>query len=508
MDTNTLLVKCITLLYRETQIENNTDFSSALVQSILSGLTIDNSEIGIASRRTVSVGLKDIAESMSRKMAINGFELSLLLQQLQIATQGLEHIYTACAQGIEPELSQTSIKRTVTSLKLTLSDYLRDRKIGEILKKASRDYNFNRHLIEDVPTYLAKLTTDLAKLSTKTTTKDLGITRTLDFSSDEGALQIFNDVANSASTEMAYSTGFVELDEALHGGPRPGDQVVVSALQHNYKTGFTLSVFAGMAIYNKPKCKDPNKKPLLWRGSAEDPIRNNAQFLYQLLKYEETGMSVDVSMISVSDMKDYVVRRMTATGFSVIIDEINPLEWDYQRLFNRISELEAQGYYIECACLDYYAKIPTTGCGNGVAGDDMLDMFVKAKAFFSSKDIMFLTPHQLNTKALEVLQVTPQDQFLPRIKGAGFYEKTKGLARIFDIGILIHKCEMPDADYLHVIIEKHRLPTVVDAKYKSFFLPFPKNKMPIPFNIGKPDHKVLRKIPKQFASPDDSFFGI
>lgn len=96
------------------------------------------------------------------------------------------------------------------------------------------------------------------------------------------------------------------------------------------------------------------------------------------------------------------------------------------------------------------------------------------------------------------------------IKGGGFFERAKGLDRIYDVGIIIHKVGNGDKDYLHVVIDKHRLPTIVDSSLKSFFLPFPKCGAPIPANINIENHKILRKIPKSFASDagQDNFFSV
>ena len=66
MDSNIILVKCITLLYRESQIENNTDFSSELIKTVISKMGITDTDIGVMSRRSVAVGLKDLALEMCR----------------------------------------------------------------------------------------------------------------------------------------------------------------------------------------------------------------------------------------------------------------------------------------------------------------------------------------------------------------------------------------------------------------------------------------------------------
>lgn len=121
--------------------------------------------------------------------------------------------------------------------------------------------------------------------------------------------------------------------------------------------------------------------------------------------------------------------------------------------------------------------------------------------------ILFITPHQLSTDAKRLLQNTPQEQFLHAIKGGGFFEKTKGLDRIYDIGILISKVDRSNDSFLHVVIDKHRFPTIVDSSLKSFYLAFPSNGMPIPSNIEISDYKINRKIPKQQNSSGSDFFS-
>lgn len=507
MDSNIILVKCITLLYRESQIENNTDFSSELIKTVISKMGITDTDIGVMSRRSVAVGLKDLALEMCRNPESKVYELSEFLQQLRLLTNGDQNIYTALAQGIENELTPPVLKRTITNLRKTIGDYFREQKIGELLKRASRDFNFARQNIADIQLYVQTLISELTVVSSKTTAKDPGILKTMDFTDESSMRQVFSDVVASNTDDLPFTMGWKELNMALQGGPRPGDTVVIGALQHNYKTGLSLSMFAHTACHNKPKSKDPAKKPLIYRITAEDPLRNNAQFLYQLLKYEETGIAVDIKDISVDDMISYVKQRLSVNGYHVIIDEVNPLHWTYQSIFNRITELESQGYVVEVLSIDYLSKFPTTGCVQGAMGDDLMDLFVKLRSYCSANGILFMTPHQLSTEAKRLLQTVPAEQFLHHIKGGGFFEKSKGLDRIYDIGILAHKVEASSGDYLHVIIDKHRFPSVIDSSLKSFYLRFPSCKAPIPSNLHNEDYKILRKVPKSTVSADDSFFA-
>lgn len=508
MDPNIILVKCITLLYRESQLENTADRSGELVKTVVGRIQIADIDIGITTRRSAAIGLKELALEMSRNPETKSYEQADFLQQIRLLTNGDQNLYTALAQGIESELSTPVLKRTVTNLRKAIGDYFREQKIGEIFKRASRDFNFARQNIQDIHLYVQNVINELNVTSAKATAKDPGIVKTMDFTDEQSMERVFNDVAASNTDDLPFVIGFKELNMALQGGPRPGDTMVIGALQHNYKTGISLSLFAHIATFNKPKCKDPTKKPLIYRVSLEDPLRNNAQFLYQLLKYEEIGIPVDIKGIEVSSMIAYVKQRLSVNGYHVIIDEVNPMNWTYQSVFNRIVELESQGYAVEVVSIDYLSKLPTTGCVQGAMGDDMLDLLVKLRSYFAAAGILFMTPHQLSTEAKRLLQTVPADQFLHNIKGGGFFEKTKALDRIYDIGILVHKVESgPAGDFLHVVVDKHRFPSVVDSSLKSFFLRFPKCKMPIPSNIHDEEYKILRKIPKTSISSDDSFFS-
>lgn len=506
MDPLVILTKCITLLYLESHLENSTENSSDLVKTAIEKIHVSDVDIGMATRRSITSCLKDLVIEMCKNPIGHQYEKEDFTQQLRLVTNGDQNIYTAIVQGLEVETQVPVLKRRITNLRKAVNNFFREQKAAELLKRASRDFSFNRQNIPDVTEYIRNLIMELEVVSSKAVAKDPGIIRTMDFSDENSMREVFNDVANSNTADLPFKTGWRELNEGLQGGPRPGDTLVAAALQHNYKTGFSLTTFAHIPIYNKPKCKDPTKKPLCYRISLEDPLRNNAQFLYQLLKYEETGESVTITDVTVDDMVAYVKQRLSVNGYYTLFDEVNPSNWTYQSLINRVVELESQGYCIEVLCVDYLSKLPTTGCQQGAIGDDLLDLLTKVRNFCSANSILFITPHQLSTEAKRLLQAVPQEQFLNHIKGGGFFERSKGLDRIYDIGILLHKIETGSGDYLHVVIDKHRFPSVADSSLKSFYLRFPANKMPIPSNVNLEDYKVLRKIPKSFASSDDSFF--
>lgn len=381
MDPNIVLAKCITLLYRESQLENPVENSADLVKNTVDKIYINDNGVGFGSKRAISIGLKDLVIDMCRQPVTHTYLLSDLLQQVRLLTNGDENIYNAIADAIKSELQPPVLKRTITNLKKNLNTYFRQEKISELLRRASREYAFERKKMIDPNEYISNLILELQVLSNAEAVKENPVVKSVDFSDDQSIAVVFNEVAASNNDDLPFMTGYRELNIALQGGPRPGDTVVIGALQHNYKTGFSLSLFADCVTENKPKCKDPNKKPLAYRITAEDPIRNNAQFLYQKFRFEETGEVVDVSSVSVEEMVAYVKSKFGQTGYKVIMDEINPSDWTYKTIINQIIALEAKGYAVEILCIDYLSKISTEGCNHGANGDDILDLFTKLRAF-------------------------------------------------------------------------------------------------------------------------------
>lgn len=513
MNPEVLLSKCISLLYRESQLENATETSGDLVRTAVEKLRINDTVIGIPTKRDATLALRAIVVEMSRNPPGHDYDATELLQQIRLITNGDANLYQAIAQGIESDMDQPILKRNITNLRKTVANYFREQRISEIVSRAHRDLSFNRHNITDLSQYIRNVITELEVTSTKATAKDPAIIFSLDIGDDGAMREVFDDVAASNTEGLAFTTGSCELNEALQGGPRPGDTMIIGALQHNYKTGFSLSLFADIAVNNRPKCTDPTKKPLMVRFTCEDPVRNNAQFLYQKLKYDETREKIDIKKVSVEEMVSYLKQRLQVNGYHILLEEVNPLLSSYQTIINRCIELESKGYHIEVLAIDYLSKIPTTGCVQGSLGDDVMDQLSRMRAYAAANRILLVSPHQLSTDAKRKLETVPAEQFLHVIKGGGFFEKTKGLDRIYDIGILIHKVEtQTNGDWLHCVVDKHRFPSVVDSKLKSWYMQFPGNKMPIPNNLSDENYQVHRKIPRgaqatQGSPADAGFFN-
>jgi hypothetical protein len=184
-----------------------------------------------------------------------------------------------------------------------------------------------------------------------------------------------------------------------NGGARRGEMMVIGALQHNFKSGTALEMFKSAALYNRPYMRDPNKKPMLMRISFENPIEMDIINLYKSLAENETGIYIEPKEIDIDHATRYVIERLQVNGYHLSMCHIDPSDYTYHDLFDRIEKFEAEGYEIHMLNVDYLAMMSKKGCAAGPAGVEIRDLYRRVRNFIAKKGIFFVTPHQLSPDA-------------------------------------------------------------------------------------------------------------
>lgn len=472
MDNRLLLVKSISLLFRESLIENKSENSADLVRTVLENITVTDDNLTINHDRDITIALKQTAIEMCDNSKDFEYDKILLLQTLKMNCGNDDKLYENFIQNIEPDLQEASIKKSIINLKKSIHNHFREQKVSEVLNKAAAEFKFRRSNIKNINQFIAETIAQLEPFQMDAITRDPAIISEVDIS-DENAVQgIFKEIKQNYNGEGILKTGYQQLNVMLQGGFRRGDLALIGALQHKYKTGFTLSLFKQIALYNTPTLIDPTKKPLLLRISFEDDINLNMQFLYQSLKENETGQKVVLANVSEDEISSYVKERMQATGFHVKMLRVDPTKWGYINICNKILELEAEGYEIALLMLDYLAMVPTTGCSiGGPMGTDIRDMFRRMRNFCNPRKITLITPHQLSSEAKQLIRDGRQD-FVKEIAEKGYFDKCRSLDQELDLELYIHIEKLNKKSYLTVQRGKHRIPTIIPDEQKYFVLPF------------------------------------
>lgn len=507
MDNKLLLTKGITLLFRESQLSDNPDSSRDLVRTVVEAVKLPEVGVGLNTEREVLHGLKNTLMEMCDNSPDTEYDVPTLLQQLKVNCGEDETLYDTLEEAIQAKMEEPGLKRSVLSLRRGINKHFREQQIEGVLNKAAYLFSRKRDTIKDINQFIVETIGQLEPLQIDTETKDPAVMGEIDLGDDGSVQSVFKEIRKSDNGESILKTGWRDLNDMLQGGFRRGEFWITPGLQHKYKTGTNLSLFKQVAVYNTPYLFDKTKKPLLLRISFEDDLPLNLQFLYQALKQDEGILDVDFKETSEEEMARYIQQRLQVNGFRIKMMRVDPTQWTYRNICNKIIDLESQGYEIAALFIDYLGMLPTTGCNvTGPMGTDMRDLFRRIRNFCGPKKITVITPHQLSTEAKGLIRGgIPEDQFPKEIAEKGYYSGSKQLDQEVDGELYVHLFKHNKDTYLAMQRGKHRLPTIVPDSYKYFLLKFPKGR-PVPDDINDENHVAMRRLPSAASNADSELF--
>lgn len=472
MDKKLLLIQAITLLFRESQLENNGLDSSSIVRPIAESVALPDVSIGlIDTERDLLIGLKKICLDMCDNTS-HKFDATDLMQKVKYICRDDDVLYNSFAEGVSQELEQDKLKKLCLSIRRTFKNHDRETKIQDIIQKAAAKLKFNRDEIPDIQKFVADVNSDLEPYRGNGEDIDPAIVNTADFDDLDGVVKIMEASKELNDDKGIMRTGFQGINRMLQGGIRRGETIVCAALQHNFKTGFTLSLFKQIALYNKPYMIDEKKKPILLHISFENSLELNMPFLYRNIYENETKQQANLNK-SASEMAMYIREKLQVNGYEIRFVHVNPSLWTYMDLCNYVTSLEAEGYEIHLLMADYLNMMPKTGCDNtGPQGSNIRDLFRRMRNFCAPKKIAFVTPHQLSTEAKMLIRNGLEDTFVKEVANKGYYDSCRTIDQEVDCEIYFHIVKVDGKSYLTVQRGKHRLITQTKQEYLYCVLPF------------------------------------
>lgn len=515
MDTRTLLTKCITLVYREGTLKSTSYDNESLVRTLLDTIKVDNNnnDLVFSGHNKIKELKEYVLELLADKT--KDYDKNVMLPRLRLLLETDDKLYAAIEQGISPDYEESVTKRVIVNLVKAINNYYKESKIMALVNRANTDLRFNREKIPDVDKYIDEFISQLEPLRTKTTSKDPAVMNEVDLEDEDGLTQAFSDIKSTTGGDYIMQTGFQAINKMTQGGLRRGETVFTFALQHKYKSGLRLSLFAQLAQWNKPHSVFPDeggtpKKPLFVSITFEDSLISNLQFIYQYLKNEDgiTPTPEEITNLNEKEAALYIKSKLGATGFRIKMREVDPTRWTYKDICNYIIELEAQGFEIYVLSLDYLSKVPTTGCTVGPMGTDRRDQVRRMKNFCKARKIMLLTPHQLSTEAKQFLRNgVPEVNLVKEVAEKGYTEESKQLDQEIDLEIYQHLFTYKRKTYLALMRGKHRLPTNIDADDKFAIYQFRDKNTPLPADINGVDLS-MKSLPKDDLTALGTTYGI
>ena len=274
------------------------------------------------------------------------------------------------------------------TIKLIKNEIRRELKRNDA--KASLSFALSRIIKPntDVDKILDDANDMLAQIKEMKGLADASVVDEVDFDNRDSVIKANQKAKDLSSGATAFKTGWDCINKMTQGGLRRGEFVTISALRHNYKSGFLKSLFLQIARLNKGIPKDTTKRPMLVFISLEEEINNIMAFFYTYLKYTEDDIEItgkSFKDITIEEMTDYVLGKVAEKGFSIRVYRLIPELTDYSKLFSLMEKLERQGFEIQGVFLDYVKKMSRNGCNkNGPMGTDLLELFSRLRNYFSA----------------------------------------------------------------------------------------------------------------------------
>lgn len=458
MDERYLLVNVITLLYHSSRLDKTVAQSyRELSKDVINLIKTPEAIVGSNDRTSIIVALKRTASMMSDLSDPVIYTKDELLQRIKIDCGQDTGFYDIFKTAIAFDLLDNEVLAICVSTAKHLKNYKAEKRLGEKLRKASTQFNFSRSDIEDIRAWAREIADELEPFITVSDDEqDPAIISSADFDDLDTITTVFEEVAQTENDSAIIRFGYQAINRMLAGGARPGDNIVIGALPHQYKTGFSLSLFRQVAIYNKPYLKDKTKIPLIVRISFEDCLAMNFDFMYKAFRQNETGIVEDYSNVSIEEKARYVKEKMEVNGFKIKMYRVDPARWGYRDLINLILKLESQGYEVKVLMLDYLQQLPADSLRHsGPTGSEIRALFRIIRNFTNPRGIVFITPHQLSTEAKQLIR-DGRDNFVKGLPGKGYYDGCKTIDQEVDIELFIHIEIVNGQAYLTVQRGKHR----------------------------------------------------
>jgi len=499
-----ILLNVINLLYRESFLKSNKNMSCNLALEIID--TIDDGKkfniLGIES--AVVDNLKKYIVDICNNYRNEKIDKIILIQSISIILKEEENILKTFIESMDDAMDEDDLNKRIMRLSRFLNNYYKEFRIKKVLNTYSYEFSNKRSQIKDVGAYIETLKLELDALDLSKDSIDPAIVDEIDLDDDNSVTSIMNSVKDELSSTGVLKTGWQDLNIMTQNGMRRREFVTVAALQHKYKTGFTLSLFIQFALFNTPKPIDTSKKQLNLWISFEDDVKNIMQFVYNYLYINEHDKLPNMSEVESSYITSYVKNKLCSTGFHVKFIRVNPTEWSYKDIFNKIITYESQGYEVNVLGLDYLSMVPTTGCiKDGPMGTDIRDLFRRVRNFGSAKHILTITPHQVSTDGKRLIRNgVPDAEFVKEIAGKGYYANSSQLDQEIDLELYVHIATNMRKKYLTIMRGKHRLPSTISEEEMFTMLPFPR-KGPIKHDLNGQKISI-----RSFSEAKNEEFGI
>ena len=517
MDIKLLLVQVISLLYRASQADDKSFDAREYAKHVIDQAKIPEQSLGSDFTHDSVKSLKDMVIWMINVPADYIFTLDEMRQRAKLAAGNEDAIYESIAAAITFNLTQEELITRIAQYRNNIKISLSTHGLRETMKAYYHKITFKpetidwksicRDIVNDMENYDKVFRGDINE-------KHPAIVDTIDFTEREqihNVLEIGQQELSDSGTIVLSHQGVNRMlgdPTGKKGGPRRGNQVVLGALQHNFKSGYSLNVFKAHALYNKAYVTKEGAIPTLVRITFETTAKYDIIYLYRNMYENEFNVAVDIKTVSIEEATDYVYAKFAQNGWKIILTHINPSDFTYRDLIDYLDSLRAKNLEIHQVNMDYLNMISKKGLTAMTAGEDIRELFRRTRNYGVEHNILMFTPHQLSMDAKKKIREGATD-FIKQIANGGFYDGCGRLDQEVDIELYIHIVKINGMSYLTIGRGKHRQPLAVTPD-KDLFTCYAFSPIgDVPDDINGPD--MSRKSPGANTQADgggDAWFEL
>lgn len=289
-------------------------------------------------------------------------------------------------------------------------------------------------------------------------------------------------------------------------GGRRKEQILVAGLQHHYKSGMVMSMVRGAAMYNTPKPRDPNKKPLILLVSTENQMTINLRTLYAQVMNQLFGKAPKLKDINPAEAAKFLRDTFMRNGWHFKMVQVVPAQFGYYQMEEMVLMYEREGYELILMAVDYLGMCNTSGLTTSqITGRDKQALFNYSRQLMLRHDYIMLTPHQLSTQALDIDRDRPR-KFMDEVPNRQFYHDCKTIGQEVDVEIMLHKIIIDGKAYLEVARGKHRGVDDTPEDHKYFVAQFSDAGIIDDVLLEGNRKTTIAKLPQGGASSSDSYW--
>lgn len=459
MEPKLLLIKAITLLFKEALIKDASQRSTALVDEVIKTVQVPETGSEFGSVRERLLELKKTATWMSGSTDNGAFDRAGLLQRIRVAAGEDDSIYMAFEIGIGDAVeTPEDILKQCLAIRGELHDHLNTKRFQEIAKTMYQRALFGNGPAVGTTEFIRDMSRELGELAKAGPTRKIkGMVDEIYFENEESTIDIMTRAKEALSKDGAMIFGQQGHNDACydHPGALRGEFWLVSALSHNYKSGFGLVSFVDLALFNKPWMLDIAKKPLIMHISTENSAEQNALTVYAMLKERELGVPCSTENVDPAEAARYVKERLSVNGYHTYMCRVDPSDTTIFDVQDLVEQKEAEGYEVHACIFDYPDMLDKRGLAQGPAGTEKRDLIRRARNFFTKRRTLCIAFHQLGPEA-QKLQRAGVEDLVKEVAGRGYYDGCTKLYQEVDVDITIGIEKVGDAHYLGIQWAKHR----------------------------------------------------